>query len=258
LLSIHEDAQTFLHAAWLEQAEHNFTRALHYLDHSLHMRPKQLSALLLKANTAAIIEDFDTARIACKKTVGLVDLVVTQACLARLAADPAQQRLALSRLQQWPNQLIDSSLRSWVIETNGILAFELGDYKQAAAAYRQALSLSPSVQLTAAYADVLLAQENAEQVINLINADVTTPALSLRRLLAQQALGSVNDQHMNALDGRFRAWHANGDYRHAREMAMFYLFLKWDRDLAKELAQRNLNMQREAIDQRLARWASLF
>ncbi len=248
------DVTVWLRAAWLAQSEHNFELALDYIEKALELRPRHAIALLLKANTAAVTGNLTAARSACTQTFGVVETIVTQACFARLAQSKQQQTKFLKRLQMWPDTALDNRLEAWVVETVAMLASDVGQLDTAELAYKRALALNPTIAVNAAYADVLLAQNRPGAVVKLIDEDESTPALALRRLLAAKALRLNVDNQVASVDRKFHAWYVKRDFRHAREMALFYVFVKPDLVLAKELAELNVESQREPIDLRLARY----
>ena len=83
------------------------------------------------------------------------------------------------------------------------------------------------------------------------------PALAVRRLLAQRGMGEDISAAITQFDKLFQTWLAAADYRHAREMAMFYIDLKPRVSLAFRVAQINATLQKEPEDLALLHRASI-
>lgn len=248
---------TLLAAAWLAQAGHDFDKAQSYLRHVLLLRPDHGEAWLLRASVALVQGDVETAREACGRTTLAVPVVVTAACFARAEAHHADvestrrayERLAATLSVQAP---VNPELLGWLHSVAADLASRGGAGQRADRHYREALAHTPTVSVRTGYADLLLATGRAGEVLTLVGPESTAPSLVLRRVLAQQMLGQgPTDERLAEISSRFRHWIADGDMRHAREMALFYLHVQPDPALAYQLAQRNFSVQREPEDRAL-------
>ena len=96
--------------------------------------------------------------------------------------------------------------------------------------------------------DLYLKEARYRDAMALTSKQESVPALAVRRLLAERGLGEDISATVKQFDLRFRAWLAAHDYRHAREMAMFYLDLLPQLDIALQVAQKNATLQREPED----------
>ncbi|HKP66749.1 MAG TPA: hypothetical protein VJX31_09000, partial [Casimicrobiaceae bacterium] len=108
--------------------------------------------------------------------------------------------------------------------------------------------------LKGAYADFLLDQNRAREVVPLLRGDERNDALLLRLTLAEQRLPDENAsfvRHKEELAARFDAARRRGDSVHRREEARFRLAIERDSDAALALARDNWAVQREPADLRI-------
>ncbi len=237
-----------LQAAWLSQAEHKFDTALIYIDKALQKHPRNVQAWLLRASIYTVQGNAAAARHACQQVSLDVSPVVAIACSSRLANTQLEKQQAFDRLKPLIKLPLDPDLKAWVNSIAADLARDSNQTEHADTLYRLSIKHFPSIQVRAAYADLLLSQARNEEVMHMIDSHEKTPALAVRRLLAAHASGLDIHQELNRLDQLFRSWAKNNDFRHAREMAMFYLELGNDPQLAYKLATENIKIQQEAED----------
>ena len=106
--------------------------------------------------------------------------------------------------------------------------------------------------LLGAYADFLLDQGRAQDVVALLQRETRSDGLLLRLTLAEQALHAPASQdHTAELAARFTASRERGTPVHLREEARFTLALLQDSRAALLLAQNNWKIQKEPSDARL-------
>lgn len=240
--------EVLLQGAWLAQAEHQFDDARKWIAKALAHSPNNAQAWLLQASIALLQGDTQAATQACRQVASRVSAIVSISCQAKLARTDKQKQKAYKVLTQLIHLPMDKDIQPWVYATTADLAKALGDLPAAENWYKQAVSLQPSVQNRAAYAEILLAQKHHQKVLKFIDKGEHTPALKLRRLLAQHALGQNINEEIDAIDRLFKTWIAQNDVKHAREMAHFYLALGNDIPLAYELAKKNIAIQKEIED----------
>jgi len=103
-----------------------------------------------------------------------------------------------------------------------------------------------------AYADFLLDQGRAQEVVTLLQHETRADGLLLRLTLAEQALHlSASKDHTAELAARFATGRERGTNVHVREEARFTLALLHDPQAALNLAQANWEIQKEPWDGRL-------
>lgn len=240
-----------LQRTWLLQAQHRFDEALEQTRQILAAQPRNPQAWLLRASIATVQGNYDIARHACRQTALSVALPVSLACSARLAQTKQEKLIAFNTLSRLPQTSLSAELAPWVWSIMADLARDSGLENEAEHWYQQSIAAFPSVQVRSAYVDLLLNQQRFDAVLRLIDQQEETPALAVRRLLAAKSAGLDIKSQYQRIDKLFRSWVAEQDYRHAREMALFYLRLGNDSQFAYQLAQENVKTQREAEDQAL-------
>tara|TARA_R110002110_G_C13470525_1_gene720929 strand:+ start:42125 stop:43099 length:975 start_codon:yes stop_codon:yes gene_type:complete len=250
-----QSVQALLHAAWLAQAEHEFAHARVLVAEVVRQQPHNGQAWLLEAAIADVVGDRRAAREACGHVMRSVSPQAAMVCFAALAETTQEKRVAYTRLQHLPTQTNDSRLAAWRWSVQADLARGLGDSEAAEALLRRAIALFPAVQTRATLLDVLLHQARYREVLSLVGEYESVPALAVRRLQAQVGSGESPSAAIQQMDRRFRTWLAQGDYRHAREMAMFYLDVAPHADVAFQIAKKNATLQREPEDLALLRRA---
>jgi len=101
---------------------------------------------------------------------------------------------------------------------------------------------------------VLLDQDRAAEVADLLKNETRADALLLRLALAESALAptpAAFPAHVASLSAQFKAGHLRGDFVHQREEARFVLRLRHQPREALRLAQANWQVQREPADVRI-------
>ncbi len=266
-------AQHWLQAAWLAQAEHQFDTAREYVKQALRLEPQNAQAWLLEASIATVQGNADTAAKACQRVALTVSPIVTVACKARLAKTQGEKKIAYQKLTALSELTVsfkadmlkektlkgksskektlnkgDAELTAWVNSVTADLALSLNNITAAKKLYRESMDTFPSVQVRASYVDALLSEKKYENVVAFVAADEETPALSVRRLLAEKKLHRNIHRRVHKMDHLFSDWIAEKDFKHAREMAIFYLEIADNKPLAYELALENIKVQREEED----------
>ncbi len=248
LKSAQPRSRTLLSAAWLAQASHQFPLAQEFLGSILQVEPTNGQAWMLMASTAMAQGDSRSARAACRQLVLTVSPIVALACSARLLTVTAEQQLAYEKLSRIPVHSLETSLQSWVYSILGDLAASLKNWPASVEWYELSIARYPAVQTRAALLDSLLAQNHHKEVLTAVDASNPVPALAVRRLLAEKSLGVDVAATKQLLDERFSQWIEAGDYRHAREMALFYLEIAEQPKIAYQLASKNATLQKEKED----------
>ena len=249
-------AHTLLQRAWLAQAEHRFTRARELLAQVLWEQPGNGQAWLLEASVAQVAGDTAAARRACARVAMSVSPDAAMTCFARLAYTPADKKAAYHRLQAAQARTADPRLRAWRWSVRAELARDLGKLDAAEKDFRRSIAAVPVVQTRASLIDLFLQQQRYADALALSADTLSVPAIAVRRLLARKGLGEDIQESAQGIDALFRRWLAAGDFRHAREMAMFYLDVLPDAELAFQAARKNARLQREPEDLALLRRAA--
>jgi hypothetical protein len=180
---------------------------------------------------------------------------VHAACVAAIdgnsgSAKNAAASLARS-LQLSPG--INRDVRAWIVTLQAELAERAGQNLAAEKFYRQALVLDKRDAYTvAAYADYLLDQNRASEVLRLIPAETDTDILLLRRVIAATSLKRADAPSVaDKLAARYDVARTRGDQLHLREEARFLLHVRRKPAEALKLATKNWQVQKEPADLRI-------
>ncbi len=241
--------------ATLHQNQHRFDLALADLDRVLNREPRNGQARLTKAVVLQVRGQFDAATRECRALASVAEAIVTATCVAAVQSlngelKPAYQRLSLV-FDQLSRQT--PALRGWVLSYLADMATRLGEAKAAERHFLAALKEEPNdAFLLGAYADLLLDQRRAKEVVTLLKGHDRADGLLLRLALAQRASGdSAWVSSRDALGARFAAAQLRNDRVHLREESRFMLHLLDRPAAALELAVENWAIQKEPADARL-------
>ena len=240
--------------ATIRQNAHEFDLALADLDAVLSMQPTNAQAWLTKASIYQVQGRYEEARRACQPLFRLTRRHVPLTCLSDIASLTGQanksRELLTSSLDR-PG--ISTRERLWILTILAEMAARTGDVKTAENYFADARSLGVKDQyLLGAYADFLLDQGRAPEVVTLLQRETRADGLLLRLTLAEQGLDlPASKDHTAELAARFAASRERGTRVHVREEARFTLALLHDPKTALSLAQANWEIQKEPWDARL-------
>jgi Tfp pilus assembly protein PilF len=241
--------------ATLRQSTHQFAAALADLDAVLKRDSGNAQAWLTRATVLTITGDFAAARASCMRLYSRAPALVVDTCLAAVGnvSGQAQQSYAALTQSLERHAGADPGLRVWVQTLLAEMAARLGDPAAAERWFRQALAFDAADSyLLAAYADFLLDQRRAPEVIKLLKDKTRVDSLLLRYALAlDRADPAAAQVHRDALRARFDAAMLRGDTVHQREQARFELQLRKDPAAAVRLAKLNWAVQKEPADLRI-------
>lgn len=246
--------------ATLRQTAHQFEPALADLRAATARDPRNAQAWLTLATVQQVTGDPVGAMASCRRLVPLVPAMVAVPCMAGVAGATGHARESYEALAAvGPALHASTEIGAWVATLQAELAERLGDAVAADRAYRQALSADPAdAYARAAYADFLIDQGRAREVVELIPAATPSDPLLLRYVLAARAVRREGaDRDATRLRDRFAASWARGDRVHLREEARFALQVDRDPARALELARANWAVQKEPADARVLLEAAL-
>jgi predicted Zn-dependent protease len=238
------------------QSTHQFSAALSDLRAVLAADPANAQAWLTQATVQTVQGDYTSATASCARVSALSIDLAAITCLANVGAvtgkaATSEQLLDLT-LSRSPNAPDD--LKVWALTLLAEMAQRRGDAATAESRFRQALDASPhDSYLQGAYADLLLDQGRAADVLKLLQGQERIDALLLRRALALQQADKrqAMQADVRELAARFDAAGQRGDTVHQREQARFELWLRRDVPTALALARKNWAVQKEPADLRI-------
>jgi Tfp pilus assembly protein PilF len=248
--------------ATLLQSTHHFPEALADLDAIIAAEPGNAQAWLTRATVATVRGDYAGATANCARLSSMADQLVTITCISnvgaltgKLAQSDALLATTLARSGA------DADMQVWVLTLLAEMAQRRGALDVAEARFKRALALAPQDSyLLGAYADFLLDQRRASEVLRLLKDQGRIDSLLLRTALAlQQTPGQeIALRAANAdLNARFAAAMQRADTVHQREQARFTLQLVGDAKAALALARQNWAVQKEIADTRILLEAAL-
>ena len=237
--------------ATILQNQHDFAPALRDLEAVLRQDRYNAQAWLTRASILQVLGRYKEARTSCEALLGIGAPWHGQACsleLSSLQGPGAQARLSLQALmRQAP-----PDLHPWLNLIQAEMAERLGRRDEAQALYQRLLITAPDAYTEGAYADFLLDQGQAHEVIKRLEQQQRNDGLLLRLALAYaQTQDARLDATVQALRARFNAARERGDSVHRREEARFALHLLKRPDTALQLAQANWAAQKEPADARI-------
>jgi tetratricopeptide (TPR) repeat protein len=253
------------------QSQHEFKAALVELDAVLALPdvalPVRAQAELTRAGVQQVLGRFAEAEAGCKRLAG-VDFrelgsgvrLNALACVAELAslqghADTAAATLA--RLAGAPDAssaatVAGSPAPGWLTLMRAELAQRRGD-PGAGALFAAALKSNPDVYTQCAYADWLLDQHRAAEVVALLKGNEAADPVLLRVALAYKQLhgrnATLTQGAATMLGERYDAALLRGDKSHGREQSRYELALRGDTRAALVLARSNWSVQHEPADE---------
>ena len=237
--------------ATVQQSRHDFSAALRSLDTALAANAADPQAWLTRATVLRVLGRLPQARASCERFANLTDAATGELCT--LGIDGMGERLpsAYRALQNLPLAGLSEAERSWRSTELGEMAVRLGLRAQAVDWFRDALSHSPhDFYVLAALADVMLADNRPQDVVQLLAGQEGIEPLLLRLAIAQKQMRDPALLHSVAmLDEVFAAEQSRGQPVHRREQARYLLDVKGDPDQALAVALLNWDVQREPEDQ---------
>lgn len=239
------------------QSTHDFDaalrdlRALAQLPASALVPAQRAQAWLTLASVLQVTAQYDEAQRACEVLAQVPSPWLSQACSLELRSHRGEADTA----QRGLTQLAQQAPREWsglVQLIRAELAERLGQTDQAALLYQALLLRQSDAYTEGAYADLLLDQGRAAEVLSLLKGRERNDALLLRLAEAGAMVNDpANAQRVAALRARFAAARERGDSVHRREEARFTLRLLRQPAQALQLAQRNWAVQKEPADARI-------
>ncbi len=237
--------------ATIEQSRHEFAAARATLERTLARSDTNAQGWLTLATLDRVAGRYQDAQAACDKVAATGAPLYAQACRLEtrsLLGFHDQARTGFSTLLQ---ASIDAGVRAWLSSLAGENEERAGNDAAAAADYRASLALVPDDYTALALADLLLRTGDPAAALAVLAERPASDAVQLRRAAARKRLGDDGWQRVATdLRERFAALAERGDdpALHAREAALFSLWIDPDARQAWAAAQANLTLQKEPLD----------
>ena len=238
--------------ATLQQYLHEFDLSAHWLEMLVKRQPRQAQAWLTLATVRRVQGRYAASDAACVGLAAAGGGLHARACQAEnqsLRGDVDAARATLSELLS--SVQLPAGIRNWLLTTLAEVESRAGRARPAEQAYLAALSATPDAYTSLSYADFLFEQERVAEALGQLKGQPRTDAVLLRLAMFGTRLKSV-DGARDAAEVRQRMAQAalRPDVRttHAREQAMFALWVDGKPERALELARVNVRHQREPLD----------
>lgn len=237
------------------QSLHQFYDALALLNRAIDVAPDNPQAWLTKATILQVQGHFDDARKACGQLSRSAGQLIAFTCIA--GVNSLTGRLAASvtalRAIYVDDERLAPGIRTWVLGQLAEMSVRMGDARSAERYFQSALRVAPDdVYLKSDYADLLLAQARAAEVVALLRNNEPQDNLLLRLAIAGKQLRSSDGKRWADLfEARYQAARRDGDFTHLREQARFALEVKANPAEALQLASQNWQVQKEPADVRI-------
>ena len=244
--------EVLLMQATVQQYLHEFDPAARKLELLLKREPRDAQAWLTLATVRRVQGHYAESDAACAALGRLGAALYAGACQAEndgLRGNFDGARATLKTLIATPR--LAPETRSWLLTTLAELEARGGQASDAEAAYRTALDAEPDSYTAMSYADFLIGLGRDADALTQLKGQRRTDAVLLRLAIAGTRAKSPEGVR-DAREMRERIALANlrpdAKVFHAREQAMFALWVDQQPQRALALARVNVQQQREPLD----------
>lgn len=244
--------EVLLMFATIEQYLHDFDKAASHLEHLVKRQPAHAQAWLTLATVRRVQGRYADSDKACDALAAAQAMLHAQACKAEnagLRGDFDASIETLARLARTPR--LDADAKNWLFTTLAETQARAGQHERAEASYRAALASREDAYTRVSFADFLLQRQRAPDALALLRSQPRNDAVLLRLAIAGAMSGSP-DAARDIREMRERIHLANQRPQaltsHAREQAMFALWVDASPQRALQLASMNVKHQREPLD----------
>lgn len=238
--------------ATIDQHLHEFDAAAAKLETLVRRSPSDAQAWLTLATVRRIQGRYAESDAGCAALANTAAGVYAAACRAEnegLRGHVTEARAALTSLIAVPG--LRPLTAVWLLTTLAELEARAGNAGRAEAAYRTALTLGRDPYTNLSYADFLLERGRDADVLAQLQREPRSDAVLLRLAIAgRRARTSEGARDAAEMRERIALANERPDARvlHAREQAMFALWVDADPRRALALARVNVHNQREPAD----------
>lgn len=241
--------------ATVQQGRHEFDAARRLLAAVVSRAPGHAQAWLDLAALSRLQADYPAALRACDAVARAGVALYAQACRLETLSLQGQHADATRGLQRLVDASADAAQRSWLLSLLAESLERAGRDAPALAAYRSSLTAQHDLYTAVALSDLLLRTGKPGPAVAVLAPLPLTDAVLLRQASAWRTQGDkrwtgIRDE-LRTRSAELRRRGDNADL-HGREAGLIALWLDDDPQQALQLAQRNLQLQREPVDWWLA------
>jgi hypothetical protein len=244
--------EVLLMQATVQQYLHEFDPAAHKLELLLRREPREAQAWLTLATVRRVQGRYAESDAACASLKRLDAGLYGAACQAEndgLRGQFEAARTALNSLLATPR--LAAATRGWLLTTLAELEARNGRADAAETAYRSALAVQADSYTTMSFADFLIDLGRDADALEQLKGQPRTDAMLLRLAIAgTRAATAEGVRDARELRERIALANLRPDAKvfHAREQAMFALWVDKQAQRALALARSNVTQQREPLD----------
>jgi hypothetical protein len=247
--------EVLLLQATLQQFVHDFETAATHLERLVQRSPANAQAWLTLATVRRVQGRYADSDHACASLLALRDgpgAIYARACQAEndsLRGEFQQARDSVASLLG--GSRLAAPARNWLLTTLAESEARAGRPAQAEAAYKEAQAAQADAYTALSYADFLLDEKHPAEAMVQLKGQPRTDAVLLRLAIAgTQVDGMQARRDVAELRQRMALANQRPEARttHAREGAMFALWIDKSPQRALELARENVKHQREPLD----------
>jgi hypothetical protein len=244
--------EVLLMQATLQQYLHEFDASDGLLELLVKRQPKHAQAWLTLATVRRVQGRYPASDAACAGLAAAGGGLHARACLAENQSLRGEFDVALGTLKALlATPRLPPQTRSWLLTTVAEIENRRGRAGLAEGSYRMALAAQADPYTILSYSDFLFEQERHADALALLKGQARTDAVLLRLAILGTRLKSV-DAARDVREVRERmalaALRPDARATHAREQAMFALWVDAKPERALELARVNVRQQREPLD----------
>lgn len=245
----------------IRQYGHDFPGALKSLEKASELDPQAAEPIAWRAAIHMVQAQYGEALSECTKLVPLAHPLHAHGCAAYVQASTGNLAPAYAALKRALANAegVSPELALWIRTRLAEMAIRLGRPDEADHHFSEGLKLGVVDQfLLGAYADFLLDQQRAGEVLTLLAGWERSDILLLRLALAGRAASDPRAAGWaGQLRERFAAASQRGDRLHEQEAARFELDVEGRPAPALALATRNYQLQKEPRDAQVLMRAAL-
>ena len=247
--------EVLLLQATLQQFVHDFETAAINLERLVQRSPAHAQGWLTLATVRRVQGRYADSDQACASLLAIragPSTIYARACQAEndsLRGEFQQARDSVAGLLG--GSQLAAPARNWLLTTLAESEARAGRPAQAEAAYKDAQAAQADPYTALSYADFLLQEKRPDEALVQLNGQQRTDAVLLRLAIAGKQIDNAQARHDVAeLRQRMALANQRPEARrtHAREGAMFALWIDKSPRRALELARENVKHQREPLD----------